>query len=284
MTLKIWLRRIFSLVFLPFAALREHFFPGIRILMYHRVERLPAYDQLTVNPEHFAAQMAYLSKYCRVITLYQAVKELQCGGYRQSGVVITFDDGYRDNLIHALPILKRYCLPATIFVTVGFCDQTRQHPRYPISSSRLHLDWKEVRSLADKFNITIGSHSLTHPYLPRLSYAEAQHEITASRRQIAAEINRSVDFFCYPSGDLNQRETELVRDAGYLGAVTVAPGYNRSGISLYELRRTEVTDNDHIIDFFAKLHGAYDFLHAILHWCRRHRSAVATRALPADSG
>lgn len=281
MILKIWLRRIFSLVFLPFAALREYFFPCIRILMYHRVERLLAYDQLTVDPERFAAQMAYLSKHCRVITLSQAVTELQCRDYRQSGVVITFDDGYRDNLIHALPILKRYCLPATIFVTVEFCAQIRQHPRYPVSSSRLHLDWKEVYSLADELNITIGSHTLTHPYLPRLSYAEAQHEITTSRKQIATEINRSVDFFCYPSGDLNQREIELVRDAGYFGAVTVAPGCNRPGISLHELRRTEITDKDHLVDFFAKLHGAYDFLHTILHW--RRRLSFATLALPADS-
>ncbi len=151
---KIWLRRILSLVFLPFAALHEYFSPGIRILMYHRIERLLTYDQLTVDPEHFAEQMAYLSKHCRVITLSQAVKELQSGSYQQPGVVITFDDGYRDNLIHALPILKRYCLPATIFVTVEFCEQTRQHPRYPTSSSRLHLNWKEVRGLADELNIT----------------------------------------------------------------------------------------------------------------------------------
>ncbi len=279
---KIWLRRILSLVFLPFSALHEYFSPGIRILMYHRIERLLTYDQLTVDPENFAEQMAYLSKHCRVITLSQAVKELQSGSYRQPGVVITFDDGYRDNLIHALPILKRYRLPATIFVTVEFCKQTRQHPRYPTSSSRLHLNWKEVRGLADELNITIGSHSLTHPYLSCLFYAEAQHEITASRKQIAVEINRSVDFFCYPSGDLNQRETELARDAGYLGAVTVAPGCNRSGISLYELRRTEITDKDHLVDFFAKLHGAYDFLHTILHWRRQHR-AVTTRASPTDS-
>ncbi len=276
--LKSAMRRLLALVLLPFSWLRARFRPGIRILMYHRVDRLPGYDQLTVSPGRFDEHMAYLARHCRVIGLAEAVAELRAGGPSRPAVVVTFDDGYRDNLAHALPVLRRYRIPATIFVTTDFCDQHRRHPRYGDGDGRLHLDWQEVRELARDPLIAIGSHTLTHPYLPRTLESQAREEIIASRDRIARETGSPVDFFCYPSGDFGMREVALANEAGYSAAVTVAPGVNGVGAGLYLLRRTEMTDNDSTFDLFAKLNGAYDGIHAWLHWRRERRFGRAAKA------
>ncbi len=269
------LRRCVSLACLPLGWLMGVVRPGARILMYHRVAPGLAGDQLTVTPEHFERQMAYLARSCRVRSLSQVVDDLKHSRVRRGDVAITFDDGYLDNLSHALPILKKYNLPATIFVTTGFCDQDLNHPRYPASSERLHLTWDEVRLLAAQPGICIGSHTVTHPYLSRLDEAAAQDETTRSRALIAREIGRDVAFFCYPSGDVTAREARLVERAGYAAAVTVAPGLNRADTPRALLHRTEMTDADGPWDLAVKLLGGYDPVHALLHRRRRRQFARA---------
>lgn len=275
-------RRALAAALLPAARLHARLRPGVRILMYHRVDRLPGYDQLTVTPERFARHVAYLARHCRPLSLADAVDELERGPSGDA-VVVTLDDGYRDNLVHALPALRRHGVPATLFVTAAFCDQARRHPRYPAGDGRLHLDWEELRALASDPLVTIGSHALTHPHLRRLSAAAAREEIGGSRERIARELGRPVEFFCYPSGDLGPREVELVRAAGYRAAVTVAPGANRRGTPPLELRRTEVTDRDDDGDLRAKLSGAYDPVHLWLHRARTRRFEAEARAEQAPA-
>lgn len=253
--------------------------PGIRMLMYHRVDRLPAYDQLTVSPERFAEQIGYLASRYRMLSLDQAVAELSGAGRVRPGVVVTFDDGYRDNLVHALPVLRRHRVPATIFVTTRFCDQDLNHPRYGAGSRHLHLTWEEVRELASEPGITVGSHTVTHPFLSRLDAQAATREIAGSRELIAERLGRAVDFFCYPSGEFTVREEQLVAAAGYRAAVSVAPGVNRTGTPRFALRRTEVTDRDGPRELALKLAGAYDPIHWLLHRRREQRFAAA-RAVP----
>ena len=252
--------------------------------MYHRVSPARNYDQLTVTPERFEEQMAYLAGRWRVISLAQAVTELANDNRIEPSVAITFDDGYRDNLTQALPVLRKYQIPATIFVTARFCDQSMRHPRYPAEQGRLHLDWSEVRELARAPGITIGSHTLTHPYLTRLTEPQARAEIFDSRHAIAGQTGVQVEFFCYPSGDVTAIEASLVEAAGYRAAVSVAPGANRHGTPRYLLRRTEITDRDGEYELALKLAGAYDPIHMWLH-SRRERKFARARAAssPPDS-
>lgn len=270
-------RRLLAYGFLPITHLYARWWPAIRVLMYHRIADLAGYDQLAVSTARFEEQMAFLARGHRVISLARALDELEAGGPSQAGVAVTFDDGYRDNFVHALPILRRHAIPATIFVTTAFCDQSMRHPRYPREPARLHLDWDEVRALAAESGITIGSHTLTHPFLSRLSKARARAEISESRELIAERTGRPADFFCYPSGDFTAREIALVEAAGYRAAVSVAPGGNRGATPRFSLRRTEVTDRDATRELALKLEGAFDPVHAWLH-ARRERAFARARA------
>lgn len=261
------IRQLISAAVYPLARIYQGFFPGIRILMYHRVANHSNYDQLVVSLEHFEQQMAYLQKKCRVISLEQAIKELKEGNV-QSGVVVSFDDGYLDNLQNALPILKKYNIPATIFVTTGFCDQSMSHSRYINDKQRVHLNWDEVCMLAEEPGITIGSHTISHPFLSRIDAGKSQTEIRDSKSFIESKLNKSVDYFCYPSGDFSNQEIEFVKEAGYHAAVTVSPGRNHSLSSPYTLKRTEVNDKDGLDEMRYKLAGAFDPFHILLHWRR----------------
>jgi peptidoglycan/xylan/chitin deacetylase (PgdA/CDA1 family) len=219
--------------------------------------------------------MAAVASSCRVISLAQAVTELDGGGPASPAVVLTFDDGYRDNLIHALPILQQHRLPATIFLTAGFADGSLRHPRYSDEAGRLHLNWSEISAMATEPGISFGSHTLTHPFLSRLDDVAAFREIVESRREIATRLGSEVEFFCYPSGDFGERERALVASAGYRAAVSVRPGGNRGIRHRYALQRTEITDRDGPKEMRLKLLGAYDLVHGLLH---RRRERAFRRA------
>ena len=97
------------------------------ILMYHRI----AYPQsdpwrLAVSPPHFAEHLEVLRGVGVVLPLAEAVKAIQCRELRAGTIVVTFDDGYADNFYKALPLLERYDMPATVFLTTGYIGSTRE--------------------------------------------------------------------------------------------------------------------------------------------------------------
>jgi peptidoglycan/xylan/chitin deacetylase (PgdA/CDA1 family) len=262
-------RRAIAGMLWPASRIATRFRPGKRILMYHRVRDTAQADQLSVGTARFEEHMRSLAQSHRVLSLHAICGEIAAGPERHA-VAVTFDDGYTDNLVHALPVLERYRIPATIFVVAEFCDGTLRHPRYP-GERDLHLTWAQLRDVAAHPLIEIGSHTLTHPLLSTLDAASARREITDSRRRLEDALRVPIRYFCYPSGDCSQREAALVAEAGYLGAVTVAPGSNRLHASPWLLRRTEMTNHDSAVDLAMKLDGAYDLPHALLHWRRRLR-------------
>ncbi|MBI5855790.1 MAG: polysaccharide deacetylase family protein, partial [Nitrospirae bacterium] len=101
----------------------------LKILTYHRV--LPLHEamhspfQAMVMPrDHFEAQMAHLARRYRVLAFGDAMKLLQAGELPPRAVTVTFDDGYVDNYEHAWPVLKKYEIPATLFVVTGVLDRS----------------------------------------------------------------------------------------------------------------------------------------------------------------
>ena len=96
--------------------------PKFLILCYHRVgtEGVPLHTSM--RPEFFEAQMRFLRRHYRVVSLSTMSAELASGDVREPGVVVTFDDGYRDLYEHAFPILRKYSLPATLFVIAGAAE------------------------------------------------------------------------------------------------------------------------------------------------------------------
>jgi peptidoglycan/xylan/chitin deacetylase (PgdA/CDA1 family) len=106
---------------------RNRFAPGGLILMYHRVTEIESDPwELCVSPPHFAEHLQVLQKLGSVVRLQQLNQTLKNNLRPHRQIVITFDDGYTDNLYNAKPLLEQYEIPATIFLTTGYMQQERE--------------------------------------------------------------------------------------------------------------------------------------------------------------
>ncbi len=224
---------------------------GVRILCYHRVNDSEK-NYLTVPVRQFRAQMEFLAW-----EGYQTIRlnSLLAKETLERSIVITFDDGYRDNYEHAYPILKEFGFSAAIFCITGRMNTGD------------YLTAQDIRHMrTDGFEF--GSHTVSHPRLGRLSSVEKWREILDSKGMLEDLSGGPVDFFCYPYGDYDAEAVDLVKKAGYLGACSNHPGANAKKTSAYLLKRTEISPADTVDEFRKKLSGAFDLLHQGLHWVR----------------
>jgi peptidoglycan/xylan/chitin deacetylase (PgdA/CDA1 family) len=219
------------------------------ILMYHRIDAvkpsLPAITQrLTVDPRVFAAQMRWLKAHgYHAVTQLQAFRALEQGApLPRRPIMITFDDGYRDVLGKASPILERLGMPATAYVITDRISGP--DPSF--------LTWGNLRALEQR-GIAIGSHTVHHLELTRLGDEQALAELADSRRLLERKLGHPVQWFAYPGGAEDPRVVALVRAAGYVLAVTTEPGAVQSAADPLTLHRYEVLDTTGVAGLAALL-------------------------------
>jgi len=251
---------------------------GVRILGYHRVAEFE--HALAVRPAEFRWQMEQVAAgNAQVIRLDEAVRMLEQpvdGRY----VAVTFDDGYRDFLDHALPVLRELGIPATMFVPTAIIDGEASY--YWFAEPPPALTWDEIASLVDE-GVDVQPHTRTHPWLPRVDEARARDEIAGSKQALESHVPYEATTFCYPAGLYGERELRLVREAGYRAALTTDPGANPGGRPLDRLRRTLVFWGDSRPAFEAKLAGHLD--RPSLPWLlvQKRRARGGLRRTEADS-
>lgn len=213
------------------------------IICYHCVKDEAFPHLRPVKVADFENQMRYLSNVYNPIPLERMAQHIQNGTSLPSkAIAVTFDDGYRDNYENAFPILKNYNIPATVFLTTGFIG-TGEIPRwdkeYYKNDKALMLSWEQVQEMSDN-GIFFGSHTVTHPFLTRISRKQAQKEIRQSMDIIEQQIGKPITTFAYPSGNFNSEIKEIVKDAGYTAAVSTIPGYNKMHDDVHTLKRNVI--------------------------------------------
>ena len=253
----------------------------MKILMYHSVagdeEARFVEPANRITPRHFERQMAYLRETRRVVPLSLLVDELAAGKSPPVGTVcITFDDGYRDNLTVAAPILEKYRLPATLFLATGYAEsgeaqwsdrlhwlalparERRQlHARLLEASHdermrlldefkiakkppRLMLDWDEARQLLRRYPLfEIGGHTRDHLDLTRHP-GEARPQIEGCAADLRRELGVEPSHFAFPYGRWSAETRQAVIGAGWRSAV-VTDTAPRSGpeIDRYAMPRVK---------------------------------------------
>ncbi len=231
------------------------------ILTYHHIGDCPPeqadHPGLWVSETSFDRQLAFLrAGGWKGVTLCDILAALRGGqALPRRWVCLTFDDGWRDNFTRALPILARHGFPATVFMVTG---RVRTGP--PSGAWDEYLSAKEIAAMM-KQSVVFGSHTRTHPRLTSISKAVARVEIQRSRDELSALIGESPAWFCYPYGNFSPIIASIVRDCGYVGAVSTIRDNRLSPDQQYWLPRVMVMGDTTTFRLRYMLSSLYHFIH-----------------------
>lgn len=217
---------------------------SIPVFTYHSIGMNRSDISVDVSDGNFARQMAFISrnKY-KVISFEDMAGILRDNKpFPVKSVVLTFDDGYKNNYLRAFPVLKKYGFPAALFVVSSYVKGGES------------ISWGQIREMAEN-GITIGSHTVNHHNLPGLTLQEAAFELAESKKEIEKNIGREVKFLAYPNGGYSEAVKMLARISGYKAACTTNRGQGRD---IYEIRRIKMTNNSNPLVMWMKLSGFYD--------------------------
>jgi peptidoglycan/xylan/chitin deacetylase (PgdA/CDA1 family) len=248
------------------------------ILCYHGITERFGPDPedrsaIAVDRELFLTQLRYIKRHYRVIALcdYLVARQNSQPVPRHS-VILTFDDGLRNFLTVAAPVLTELGLPATVFLVtdqVEARDQSNLGPNWAPLDDRISLSWSEAKTLQSAQTIKFGSHTCSHPELPQLS-ANVDRELHDSLGAIRENLH---DVFspslAYPYGDYSESIAGKARLAGYSCALTTEPGPNSINMDLFQLRRAVVRRYDTIDIFAARVSGLVGWLRIVRDVFRR---------------
>jgi peptidoglycan/xylan/chitin deacetylase (PgdA/CDA1 family) len=234
-----------------------------RILMYHMIaEARPGarFNGLRVAPQTFERQLRWLREHgWHSFTVSELVQ--QAGALPDKAFAISFDDGYADNLHRALPLLMKYRCKATLYLVVDRFDrdwssERKAHHNQGELGREPKLSDAQVCELLDSGYVELGSHGLTHANLERLGEQAVRRELEQSKRELEQRFARTVTSFAYPFGLYRPAQVELVRQAGYLSAVTTHEGIDDpAGWNSLELSRIKISGKDNWLAFLLRMRG-----------------------------
>ncbi len=219
---------------------------SLPILMYHYLSEPPAgadiyRRDLSVTPEQFAAHLdRLLAEGYTTISFYQLLEYLTLGSpLPEKPVILTFDDGYRDNFVNAFPALKERGMVATFFVVTDFLDEERQ----------AYLSWEMAREMLAA-GMSIESHSRNHASLEGKDDDYLVWQALGSLETLQFELGVRPRFVSYPAGEYDRRTIAVFQSAGFWAGVTTVQGMDHSSERPFELERIRVrntTDADELI-------------------------------------
>lgn len=230
-----WLGRIFGaaavLVILAAAVFGVTVaFPpeGVLILEYHKVNDWSE-DSYTVKPEDFAAQMDELRaqgyETISILDFLRAKKGKQT--LPEKAVIVTLDDGYKDNYTDMLPIMESRGMKATVFMVTNDIGL----PGY--------LTWDMLRDMQNR-GIEIGSHTANHLPLTEMSPADAREEVQLSKTLLEWNGIKTIFGLSYPNGKYKDFMPQMLKESEYLAAVTGDAGLNTFETNPYLLHRINI--------------------------------------------
>jgi len=221
---------------------------GVIVLTYHRIRDDGEDPDISVSSKEFEKQITYLKKYFNIISLNTLVDNIE----KQTNIVrdniaITFDDGYKDNFLNAYPILKKYQMPATIFLVSKSVGKKEM------------LGTNELNLMKNN-EIGFGSHTVTHKVLLKIVTGTATEEITYSKKELERLLNQKIQFFAYPKGKrnhFNEQIKALVKESGYKAAFTTENGEISNKSDLFELKRIGIR-NCPLFVFKTRVSGIFE--------------------------
>lgn len=237
---------------------------SVMILCYHGITERSDPDpgdrsEVGVARSLFLSQLEYLKRHYTVIALRDYLLARQNRqALPQHSVVLTFDDGQRNFLTVAAPILSELGFPATIYLVTDWVEARGPSDlsfNWTPDDDRVSLSWPEARKLNSILGFELGSHTCSHPEPSQLSSnadKELGDSLSAIRRNFETAFATSL---AYPYGTHAESIAEKARSLGYSCALTTDAGSNSLDTDLFRLRRAVVRQFDTIEVFAARVSG-----------------------------
>lgn len=201
---------------------------NVPIIIYHK------------TPANFEVQLLHLKNNgYSTITLNELTATLNGKATLPAkAVVLTFDDGFADNMA-ALELLKKHSLKATLFLSTGgeassWCIGAN---RTNTTCGDSYLTWDQVKQMDASGVFTVGAHTVDHLSLVTLNAEALNFQIRQSKAEIEAKLGHPITNFAYPYGTYNSTVIKAVQEAGFLNAVSTRPGTIHTPGENYYLKR-----------------------------------------------
>lgn len=215
----------------------------IPVVVYHGIRKTKdseskALKEFNVSPEIFEQQLVYITTAGYTpMTIHQLVESEKMGTVPAKPVLLTFDDGWKNQYTNALPLLVKYNVPATFYI---FTDAV---------GAKNFFSWNDVFAI-DKAGMEIACHSVTHPMLTKLDPIKAFQEMEQCRMILEKRLGKPITDFAYPYGDYNHDIMTLTKNAGYdTGRTSNKSKYN----SLSDLFTINALDAHDDLEEFKKM-------------------------------
>ena len=230
-----------------------------RILMYHMIRprrQGGRFNKLRVAPGEFERQLEWLVDNG---WRFAFLSELDDVADQPKTVVLTFDDGYRDNYTRAHPLLQKYGAKATLFLVVDRFDRDwsttkKAHHDSGELMQEPKLTDAEVREMLQSGSWELGAHTLTHALLPDLAADEKRQEMAGGKAELEATFATKVSSFAYPFGIFGDDEETLAGAVGYDYAVTTDAGIStETRAERLRLKRVKISGKEGALGFSIRL-------------------------------
>ncbi len=215
---------------------------SIPVLMYHSID-YEKNNELRLPKEQFRQQMKYLKDSGYTTLTLDELYNFMVNNkpVPAKSVVITLDDGYKDNYTNAYPVLKEFGLNAAVFVITSTIDKDSSY-----------LTTSELKEM-DQNGVDIESHTVNHDKLGQLSYEKQCETLKGSKEYIEKILNKKVKYIGYPFGKYNNYTQKAAKDTEYTMAFTTNSGWSNKDQGIYNLNRVYISANYSMDEFIRRI-------------------------------
>lgn len=223
----------------------------VPILMYHHIARPPAHvdryrRDLSVPPALFEQHLAYLkARGYQTISFYDLIYHLTLGWpLPKKPVILTFDDGYRDNYENAFPLLKKYGFTATFFVITELATRASAGmiAANGFDYAANYMTWQQLREMLAA-SMDIECHGRVHEDLDRIDQDRLVWQVLGCREMMEEHLGRRPRIVAYPSGRYTEHVMAVFASDHYWAGVTTRQGDLHRSDRLFEIKRLRVRNS-----------------------------------------
>ena len=208
---------------------------NVPVLMYHHVQPQNIATEkwqtaLNVDTTVFESQMTYLTNSgYQTINLDQLAQALL--NHQQlppKSIALTFDDSYRDFYTFAFPIIKKYNLRANLFISTGLVENSD------------YLTWSQLKEMVSSNQVFAYNHTWSHANMASVPQAKMESEVQTAQKQLVDYLGTNPKIFAYPYGTENSTIINVLRENGFIAALSTIPGQVQCDSFIMTLHRTRI--------------------------------------------